>query len=350
MLIELEADRTLIAELDAQILDLEWSLSVLRAEKTLVKKRLDSYKYPVLTLPNELASEIFIQFLPLYPISPPLVGPLSPISLTQICRQWREIALATPALWRAITFFDRNITFERRCHMADMWLNRSGCCPLSIFVDEVAVLSTIIPYCTRLEHLQLATLSPADLSLLEGPMPLLRRLDLRLETIPAFRLHDAPLLRDVTLNFLAVRDITLPWVQLTSLTLHDVNPDESAQVLQQTTNLVHCELFIWFHSDWRAVTLPSLQSLVLHDAEGLRGPEPGFFESFMVPALRRLHVPELTLGPNPIDTLASLIRRSGCQLHELTIYCFSKHGSVDQPSIREAFATIPDITFMVQRH
>ncbi|KAJ7661929.1 hypothetical protein DFH06DRAFT_1471587 [Mycena polygramma] len=348
MLIELEADRTRIAEIDAQILDLEWSLSVLRAKKTLVEQRLDSYRYPVLTLPNEIASEIFIQFLPLYPTSPPLAGPRSPVSLTQICRQWREIALATPALWRAITFFDRNITLERRCHMANMWLDRSGCCPLSMSVDEVEFLPTIIPYRTRLEHLRLVTFSSADLSLLEGPMPLLRRLDLRLETIPAFRLHDAPLLRDVTLNFLAVRDITLPWAQLTSLTLHDVNPDESAQLLQQTTNLVHCELFIWFHGDWHAVTLPSLQSLVLHDAEGPCR-DSGFFESFTVPALRRLHVPELALGRNPIDRLSSFMRQSGCELHELTVYCFPERGGIDQPSFREAFASIPNFTFIVHQ-
>ncbi|KAJ7705931.1 hypothetical protein B0H14DRAFT_2415857, partial [Mycena olivaceomarginata] len=53
---------------------------------------------PVLTLPNEIISEIFVQFLPVYPLSSPSTGPFSPTLLTQICRRWREIALTTPLL------------------------------------------------------------------------------------------------------------------------------------------------------------------------------------------------------------------------------------------------------------
>ncbi|KAJ7086305.1 hypothetical protein C8R43DRAFT_311955 [Mycena crocata] len=63
----------------------------------------DSLVYPVLTLPNEITSQIFIYFLAAYPRCPPFQGLLSPIILTHICHQWREIALSTPALWRAIT-------------------------------------------------------------------------------------------------------------------------------------------------------------------------------------------------------------------------------------------------------
>ncbi|KAJ6560151.1 hypothetical protein B0H19DRAFT_945240, partial [Mycena capillaripes] len=67
-----------------------------------VQERLNSFKYPVLTLPAEIISEIFVHFLPIYPSCPPLTGFLSPTLLTQICRKWRHIALTTPALWRAI--------------------------------------------------------------------------------------------------------------------------------------------------------------------------------------------------------------------------------------------------------
>ncbi|KAJ6562466.1 hypothetical protein B0H19DRAFT_1144629 [Mycena capillaripes] len=98
MLADLRAHRARVADLEAKILDLERSLSALRTEKLQVQQRLDSYKYPALTLPNEIVSEIFIHFLPIYPLCPPLTGTLSPTALTQICRQWREIALSTPAL------------------------------------------------------------------------------------------------------------------------------------------------------------------------------------------------------------------------------------------------------------
>jgi hypothetical protein len=89
-------DRTRLAEIKTQIRDLERSLAELRAEKTLVQERLSSCTYPVLTLPNEIVSKIFIHFLPLRPLCPPLTGRLSPTTLTQICRHWREVAHATP--------------------------------------------------------------------------------------------------------------------------------------------------------------------------------------------------------------------------------------------------------------
>ncbi|KAF7366413.1 F-box domain-containing protein [Mycena sanguinolenta] len=118
MLGHLEADRARVAELEARILDLECSIAELRAEKAIAQERLNSYKYQVLTLPDEIISEIFVHFLPSYPICPPLVGPLSPISLTHICRKWRARALATPVLWRAIDFcysYDFDIPNSDQC-------------------------------------------------------------------------------------------------------------------------------------------------------------------------------------------------------------------------------------------
>jgi hypothetical protein len=122
MLSNLETDRVRLPDIEAQILDmecslsasldrgahlvdLERSLSVFRTEKTLVQERLHSYRYPVLELPNEIIFEIFIHFLPIYPAWP-FTGLLSPTTLTHICRQWREITLTTPLLWRAIGLSD----------------------------------------------------------------------------------------------------------------------------------------------------------------------------------------------------------------------------------------------------
>ncbi|KAJ7649376.1 hypothetical protein DFH06DRAFT_901717, partial [Mycena polygramma] len=55
--------------------------------------------YPVLTLPPEILSGIFVECLPThehrarpFPVTPPL-------SLAQVCRHWRSIALLTSELW-----------------------------------------------------------------------------------------------------------------------------------------------------------------------------------------------------------------------------------------------------------
>ncbi|KAJ7661919.1 hypothetical protein DFH06DRAFT_1129098 [Mycena polygramma] len=159
MLLDLEADRSRIAEIDSRILELERSLSGLRAQKTLAEDRLESYKYPVLTLPNEIVSEIFIRFLPVYPICPPLTGVLSPTSLTHICRQWRQIALTMPELWRAIALLENDASLEHPHQygsISNMWLQRSLFTPLSIHIGCLDpqnslpnLLSDFVPHRSR---------------------------------------------------------------------------------------------------------------------------------------------------------------------------------------------------------
>ncbi len=80
----LAVDRARIAHLDAKISELESALKSLKAERQLAQHRLDAYTYPVLTLPNEIVSEIFVHFLPLYPNCAPLIGSRSPYQLCQI--------------------------------------------------------------------------------------------------------------------------------------------------------------------------------------------------------------------------------------------------------------------------
>ncbi|KAJ7186622.1 hypothetical protein C8R46DRAFT_879741 [Mycena filopes] len=94
------ADRALLADIDTRIANLEQALAQLRTAKESAQARLDAFKYPVLTLPVDIVSEIFTQFLPAYPLCPPLIGFSSPTLMTYICRLWREIALSTPTLWR----------------------------------------------------------------------------------------------------------------------------------------------------------------------------------------------------------------------------------------------------------
>ncbi|KAJ7930760.1 hypothetical protein B0H13DRAFT_881230 [Mycena leptocephala] len=271
MLGALATDRTCIADLEARILDLERSISALRIEKALVQERLDSYKYPILTLPTEIVSEIFIHFLPIYTLCPPLTGILSPTLLTQICRQWREIALATPVLWRGI-LFSQNITPSDVSHMLD----RSRCCPLSIRMDAYSegvqvseFFATVLPHCARWEYLKLRLLQ-TTFPPIEGAMPLLRHLDFAVQTLedgsdpnPLFIAPcELPLLRTVILNDVAALSVTLPWVQLT---LTRVYIHECVPILLQASNLVSCALELYSDTNDRQpdITLPDLKSLTL---------------------------------------------------------------------------------------
>ncbi|KAJ7769247.1 hypothetical protein B0H14DRAFT_2967785 [Mycena olivaceomarginata] len=82
-----------------------------------------SYRYPVLTLPNEIVGQIFAHVLPIHRApsvqTPPLRGPDSPTLLAQICRQWRDVALETPALWRALSLNDASIPSEHLCTLVE---------------------------------------------------------------------------------------------------------------------------------------------------------------------------------------------------------------------------------------
>ncbi|KAJ7320832.1 hypothetical protein DFH08DRAFT_387805 [Mycena albidolilacea] len=336
MLSTLAADRARIADLDTQIQDLQRSLSVLQRERSLVQGRLDAYNYPVLTLPNEIICEIFTRFLPIYPKCPPLIGPLSPIFLTHICRGWRKIALSFAALWRAT-----DISWNHSApDVVSAVLSRSGLCPLSIRMDAPELnpdldhygpelLAAAIPHYTRWEYLTLHLtehFTDANYPRIDGPMPLLQHLDLWLNggsSYPVVSLRSgAPLLRTVILNDYAAAKVILPWVQLTSLTLTIIYLHECVPILQQTSNLIHCVLELCDSDDVvsdGAVTLPSLETLAIKELDPTTMEPINYLRTFIVPALGDLEVPERFLGLDPIDSLASLISKSGCKLHQVGI-------------------------------
>ncbi|KAJ7629667.1 hypothetical protein DFH06DRAFT_1225076 [Mycena polygramma] len=361
MLPGLQSDRSRIAHLRVDILRLETRLAASRAEMALAQERVDSYRYPVLTLPPELVSEIFIHFLPPYPGIPPLAGNLSPTLLTQICRRWRQIALGTPALWTAMGTINNVVAFPRELHaqLFRTWLKRSRVCPVALsIVDycnsvEPELIAAVVPHRARWEYLELGGLrSILPLYLIQGPMPLLRHLDLALLDFPPnfAVLLDAPLLRTLILDDArSVLAIMVQWGQLTSLTLLRAFTDQCVPILQWTPNLVYCEL----HLDCREnnmeppptkITLPYLESLILVDYDGeVNGPYTSYFpDNLVARSLRRLEIPENFIWPRPVRVLTAFISRSGCDLQEVHI-TFRTLVSVN--SYRKAFPSIGQLSF-----
>ncbi|KAJ7859512.1 hypothetical protein B0H14DRAFT_629186 [Mycena olivaceomarginata] len=339
------ADRAHVSPSESRCQEQRSSLA-LQSERKLVLEQ--SSKYPVLTLPTEIIIEVFMHFLPTYPLCPPLTGLDSPTLLTQICHEWREIALGTATLWRAILLNDHTIPFERQAHLCNMWLSRSLFHPLSIDIYEDIVnplrtaelLSALVLHRARWQHLNLRRLSISLLRMIEGPMPLLRSLNLFLTdyeldliTTANVVFREAHLLRTVVLNDYAAEYLTLPWAQLTALTLRGVFPRECVPVLQHASNLVHCELNLVNESvDTPDITLPSLQSLTLTGRS-----VTGYLETLIVPALLELEIPESFLGPNSIDTLTSFMSKSRCKLRAL---CITQYASVSRDLFYKAFPLI----------
>ncbi|KAJ7161205.1 hypothetical protein C8R46DRAFT_1353812 [Mycena filopes] len=326
--LKLDADRALFAAVTDKITTLERTLSLLRADQLRIQQRLDSHKYPVLTLPDEITSEIFLHSIPPLPAFPNLTGKFSPTILTRICRQWREIAIATPALWRAISVGRiARSALERR--IAQLWLDRSRCCPLHIQITDKGG-SELMPQCVavieqraRWEYITVdLTEFREPLPNLGGSMPLLRHLkvhlgyDRPLLDVPPF--PDVPLLRSANLDESAALRISLPWSRLTSLTLGYCLLSIISPILQQTSSLIHCDLDLYTDEPDNYVaptkTLPRLRSLILSIDSDI-----AYLKTFSVPALSTLRIPESLLLPDLIASLTSFIRDSRCRLENIYI-------------------------------
>ncbi|KAJ7720012.1 hypothetical protein B0H16DRAFT_391972 [Mycena metata] len=292
--------------------------------------------YPVLTLPPEIVSEIFLRFLPIYPGIPPLSGLLSPLLLCRICRQWREIALSTPTLWNTIRMDITKPWDDDKAavqlELINAWLSRSGDCPLSITLTDSSdsplaaqFLQAAILRCARWEHVDL--LIPFEhLHFIEGNMPLLRDLTIGPNEIPdrhglQVSVFDrAPLLTHVVLTHDFVPyAIRLPWGQLTHLVGLCLFEHECTEILSHAVQLVHCTFSIFGSAEpYRPLphptTLPCLRQLVL-DSSDIGGGNPmKVLDNFALPGLRTLHVHGVRY-----HLLATFIRRSQCTLEELRI-------------------------------
>ncbi|KAJ7108138.1 hypothetical protein C8R44DRAFT_636666, partial [Mycena epipterygia] len=90
--------RTALAEIHSQITHHKEYIAALEDERDQLEVSLQRVAYPVLTLPAEITSQIFVGCLPDHGRVRPSPK-TAPLSLLRVCRAWREIALSTCQLW-----------------------------------------------------------------------------------------------------------------------------------------------------------------------------------------------------------------------------------------------------------
>ncbi|KAJ6473280.1 hypothetical protein C8R45DRAFT_1217710 [Mycena sanguinolenta] len=252
--------RNRLAELNAQI-------ALLEGERNLIQKTLNSVTYPILTLPFEITSAIFVDCLPDLQDAPPILDfsperlPI-PVLLTQICRTWREIAFKIPRIWA--TFSLRVDEVRGRDHtllprrLAE-WLEKAGSSPLSFILKRnihtgpaasAPLLDPIFALSNRWQNVHVR-LSHQDFVKEQFQLNVRGRLhsleELRINTkycsgttiVTAFEL--APRLRSVSLDGLSASVILLPWRQLTHFSSGLINGMDCLHVLRSADSLVECK-------------------------------------------------------------------------------------------------------------
>ncbi|KAJ6466816.1 hypothetical protein C8R45DRAFT_1020227 [Mycena sanguinolenta] len=306
--------RNHLTEIDAQI-------ALLRAERNIVQKKLRSIKYPVLKLPFEVTSEIFVQCLPdpeeadpIFNFSPEKLP--VPVLLTQVCRTWRTIAFKTPRIW-AVFRIDAEAWPQDRSRgtlrLAE-WLERAGLSPLSFILRQEPDSTQIVPLPNMLSPIlarsrQWRTIdlalphyfvSKKFQSAVHGNIPLLETLQIASVTtlgpnansvMTAFEL--APRLRRVALKNLLPTRILLLWQHLSHFSAESVNGIDCLHVLRLAVSLVECRISSVYGSGIVTGTapLPSRPALKVLHLEGASGSRIlGLLTLPSRPPLLRLHL------------------------------------------------------------
>ncbi|KAJ7221621.1 hypothetical protein GGX14DRAFT_670514 [Mycena pura] len=255
----------------------------------------------------------------------------APLLLGRICRQWREIAVTTPALWS--TFVTYRTDRSGVVLLADVWLSRAKGNPLTILVfDTVDVetsngelfLKTICRHSSQWREVAL-TLPVIKLHV-DGPLPLLEKLVIRsggvAEYHPVTTFCDAPLLRDVSItvdsNFalsIGPSTIELPWAQLTTFTGRLFRTDECLFVLREASSLTECTFLSVIE-----VTVPTIQN-ILKPPPFKKLKLQGCTLLFQYMTLTGLEVLEIRNQTyiEEIESFPSFLVRSKCPLRELRL-------------------------------
>ncbi|KAJ7291992.1 hypothetical protein C8J57DRAFT_1705355 [Mycena rebaudengoi] len=273
---------------------------------------------PISTLPSELICEIFSwtllekNDLPV-PTSAKLKG--SPWILGHICRQWRALALAYPALWSSITVLVREST-SRVCAIPILkaQLRRSGDSLLDVVIIGDGSYTPGNFWAQYLAQFETVSLKELDVGQLcfHGANP-------------SDTFLNAPSLSKVVLtSSYWTPNFILPWAQLTEYTA-SFTPLDHFGHLGAVPNLVNCEITVQTHHRYprrlhdypqsgQTVTLHALRRLVVNDDK--------FLDCLVTPALEELYL----IGA--CDAVQPFLDRSSCVLTRLTLYMCDSHDII----------------------
>ncbi|KAJ7693873.1 hypothetical protein B0H17DRAFT_1132258 [Mycena rosella] len=336
------------ADLRAQATDLisaisrqQHILDSLQTQLQNVQRQLDAIVYPVLILPPEITSEIFVQCLPDRRQWDVVNPDEAPLLLMHVCSAWRNIAVSTPALWSTLEISATDIA-PYFLEIVQIWLQRSGQRPLSVrisgYVSQierfVEFLKTFGQHSGRMRTLDLA-MPEESFKAMDGQRLALSLLHtLKIDSfvtedppnpVTIFHDVDVPALREVFMTESPPSFIALPWKQLTKFTGEGIAAADCRKVLRLMPNLVDCSFAVFkdFEDGISAVSHPNIESFTLFkyfsDETGTLTDSTAVLASLTLPNLQTLKL--LYSDPDDFDSdvFDAFLFRSGSRLQKLGI-------------------------------
>jgi hypothetical protein len=143
----------------------------------------------------------------------------------------------------------------------------------------------------------------------------------------SMKIENAPRLRDVDLEF--AREMTLPWRQITSLTLTWLTTDDCLAAIQRCPQLNHCGLACITAGHQFAVTAPSVKSLSWEKYPS------EMLDALTVPNARDMLFRRSLVPPRFIF----FIRRSMCPLEQLSLHDIE----ISETWLLDCLRTVPSL-------
>ncbi|KAF7364079.1 hypothetical protein MSAN_01066700 [Mycena sanguinolenta] len=394
--VEIEAllvDPTLrLKGLDDEIRKLQEAIDKLGEERSRVAAYVEGYKAlisPVRRLPLDIIQELFVACLPTHR-NCVMSASEAPVLLGHICSSWRAISLSTPRLWSSLHVVEplRNLadptsaSFEekvaRRLEITQMWLGRSGQCPLSISfqsgsegTSQIGIaapsatsaqfMNTLLSFAPRWQHIHFTIPISLLLNVMSHPdaeVP-------QLETVAFHNQGHHPtfttggpfnMLRGARISSLSIpgaifRPESLPvqWSQLTTLTVGGpkwnvpltMTSDALLRVISRCPELRCCKLMVHDPnkevpvqiSQHRIVELPFLHTLAIHCVARVAPAVSDLLMRLSLPELRSFAIFGSAQDSPTLGTFfARLVRLESLRV-DLNIF--------SEASLRETFHTLP---------
>ncbi|KAJ7254928.1 hypothetical protein C8J57DRAFT_1657151 [Mycena rebaudengoi] len=322
--------RAALAKVRAQILLHEKYLDALEEEEAELEAGLALVTYPVLTLPIEITSRIFLHCLPSHGRVSPSPS-RAPLVLAQICHHWREVALSTGELWSSlypsISFGLALAIPSARDHalrsLIQTWFSRAKATPLSLGLNcqltkvSTALLELVSSFTGQIRSL--------DLHLYEGQFRQLRTFETRFpllqhlaisnaseEEIGDF-IKDTPTLRELRLtDFTMTTSLNFPLPLLSRL---EISAEISITTfLDVLNNFPVLSYFKYSLREPNTVGVDGSMAPVFPHLSSLAG-ETAALCFVTLPGLRELRLPSFS---EP-DHVQQCIVRSSCTVDRVTL-------------------------------